>query len=129
MRSTPGSVLLSSLKAYCFCGHDGLNQLNSIESLQLRNETEWVLLPLNNNLVSLNRVAAVAHDGKIILFGGMLPYHMYYFNENGELWDDLSHVDNIPGHMNRGTVISKDGLVYAVGTREEWKGEWRLQVF
>ena len=34
-RDSPGSVLLSPLRAFCFSGREGLHSVNSIETLQL----------------------------------------------------------------------------------------------
>ena len=50
-RYWPGSTLLKSMRAFCFCG--GLSPgtyMNSIESLQVDKEGEWKTLPLNEKI-------------------------------------------------------------------------------
>ena len=70
-RACPGSLLLNSMKAFCFCGALSMSvSLNSIESLELESQSNWKALPLNEKVVQTFHLAATSFRGKILLFGG-----------------------------------------------------------
>ena len=103
-RSSPGSILLPSKIAFCFCGSEGARkQLNSIEHLQT--ELEWRTLPLNDKIVETFHLAATQYGNKIVLFGGfsLASYNTYILSEEGKVEQDLSQDPLIPGAMCRGT--------------------------
>ena len=72
--STPwewaGTVLLSSLRIFCFCGrnYDDI-LLNSIESLEAERDLEWKTLPLDDRVAQADDMAAAEFKGKIVVFG------------------------------------------------------------
>ena len=59
-RQSAGTVLLPSLKAFCFCGTRGQEELNLIETLQLEAQAEWKSLPLSDKIVNISQVAVVS---------------------------------------------------------------------
>ena len=70
-RHHPGSIVLQSLKAFCFCGTlDSIINTNSIESLQIDADREWQFLPLNDEIRKTQQIAAVAFMGSVFVFGG-----------------------------------------------------------
>ena len=71
-RRFPGSILLQSKIAFCFCGHhQGLRDyLNSIESLQLDWNGNWTTLPRDNRIAKTFHLAAASLFNSIVLFGG-----------------------------------------------------------
>lgn len=70
-RQRPGTILLKSMTAYCFCGSKGFhNNLNSIEKLDMENEGSWRVLPINNEIAQTYHLAAVLFEEKIVVFGG-----------------------------------------------------------
>ena len=70
-RQLPGSILLSSMRAFCFCGAQGSGtRLNSIESLQTNKDSKWKTLPLNRKIGKAFDLGAVKYGNKIVLFGG-----------------------------------------------------------
>ena len=46
-RLWPGSILLKSKRAFCFCGIGAKGNLNSIERLEVEQNTEWELLSID----------------------------------------------------------------------------------
>ena len=50
-RCLPGTILLESKKAFCFCGRqEGYTNLNSIETLQTDSGREWAILALTDRV-------------------------------------------------------------------------------
>ena len=91
-RAIPGSVLLPSMRAFCFCGING-QELNSVERLELESEIEWQMLPLSENIAKIAHIAAALYESKIVIFGGFLGGlggHCYQISEEGEVVKDLS---------------------------------------
>ena len=53
-RSLPGSVLLPSKRAFCFCGSQTfVNFLNSVETIQMKSDSEWKTLPLSDRVAKI----------------------------------------------------------------------------
>ena len=105
-REWPGSILLKSLRAFCFCGSQGYAQrANSIESLETHKDREWRTLPLNDQMAKTYDLAATQYGNKIVLFGGdnHATFNTYIYSEEGELERDLSEDPLIPGRMCRGS--------------------------
>ena len=70
-RESPGSCLLTSMTAFCFCGaRTNYMHLNLIEKLQLGAEEEWKSLPVEYKISPTYLLAAVSFLGRIIIFGG-----------------------------------------------------------
>ena len=59
-RTLPGSVLLKSMKAFCFCGTNLGWEINSIEGIQIGTEEEWRVLPLNDDVALRSNLAGVS---------------------------------------------------------------------
>ena len=57
-RYFPGSILLSSRRAFCFCGFGSNKYLNSIEMLQSDKAEEWKTLPLSDEIARTCNLAA-----------------------------------------------------------------------
>ena len=61
-RQMPGSILLSSQKAFCFCGIlEDSKKLNSIESLNTETDEKWKTFPPNNKIDLTFHLAAVEY--------------------------------------------------------------------
>ena len=117
-RHFPGSLLLKSRRAFCFCGsHGPQNRVNSIESIQLAWEGEWKTLPLNGKIAKTYHLAAVPYLSRVMLFGGAshASYNMYKLDEEGNLLEDLSGDPLIPGAMCQGSFVVEEGKLYAMG--------------
>ena len=55
---------------------------------------------------------------------------MYSFSEEGELLEDLSADPIIPGVMGQGSLVVREGKIYAVGWRKfNTIFDWRIQAF
>ena len=68
-RQYPGSILLKSKRAFCFCGELGsLNYSNEVETIQ--SDTEWKILPYNRKVRKTQHLAAVSWFNLILVFGG-----------------------------------------------------------
>lgn len=127
-RSWAASCMLKIKTAYCFCGSvRGESYLNSAEMLEEGAEA-WKLIKVK--LPRTFHCAAVEIGGNILLFGGtdQSKYCTIRLSEALEILDDQSDDTAIPGWVDWGTVVQKDGKVYAYGSRDSWKN-WRLQIF
>ena len=88
-RMLPGSLLLKSLEAFCFCG--GLapqNFINRIEKMRVECEANWRTLPLDSRIAKTYHIAGVSFRSKIMLFGGVssASYNMYALMRKGSWW-------------------------------------------
>lgn len=83
-RQWPGSCVLKSGLAYCFCGYINRKSiLNSIETIDLgSNNSQWQMLTMQEAVEPNYHLVALPYSGKILLFGG---YHgkknMYMFSQ------------------------------------------------
>ena len=63
-RRNPGSILLSSQRAFCFCGEIGdFKKTNSIEKLEICVDKQWKLLPVDDRVVKICNLAAASFLG------------------------------------------------------------------
>ena len=77
-------------------------------------------------------MSAVNLRGDIVLFGGDRGkyFSCFVFDETGELLEDLSKEELIPGSVNGGTAIVERGKLYTVGQTSIKKAlKWRVVVF
>ena len=138
-RISPGSVVLRSMRAFCFCGANYYRkQFNSIESIQLNeSKLKWRTLPLNEKIAQISKVMAVDVGTGIYVFGGRKYGYMYKLNEEGELVADLSDSRLIPFkkeryeavHVHYETQINMvvhSGSIYAI---ELYDGSYRVKKF
>ena len=131
-RQWPGSILLSSKKAFCFCGSLAPNYyLNSVETVQTDNEVQWRTLPLNDKITKTYHLAAADYMNKLVLFGGasQASYHTLTLSKEGELEQDLPKDPLIPGVMCSGSFWVLNGKIYAVGSQQLKYRQWRMKVF
>ena len=132
-RHMPGSCLLPSKRAFCFCGSQGIGKdQNTIENLETELGKEWKTVVLRQRIAKTCDLGAVALKGKILLFGGVgyVWNKMYKLDEEGRLLEDLSGYSKIPGYMCSGVAIVVKGKVYAVGQREfPDEQKWKPEVF
>ncbi len=54
---------------------------------------------------------------------------MYVFSKEGELIQDLSSLDRIPGSMTSGVAFAQEETIYAGGSRIDWDGEESALLF
>ena len=131
-RQRPGSILLKSKRAFCFCGgNDMYTDLNSIESLEIEKETQWKTLTLNYQIAQTYHFAGVEFKNKIVVFGGhsyTSSYSAFIFSKEGELEQDLSQDSLTPEDMCQGSFTVQGGKIYAVGFSEV-SSEWAMRVF
>ena len=121
-RRFPGSILLKSKKAFCFCGHYALDDyLNSIESIQIDSNVNWKTLAIHARIAKTFHLAAASLFNSIVLFGGRRykSLHMYILNEEGKLEHDLSSDKHIPGGMCFGSFIVHVGRIFAKSNRKD----------
>ncbi len=113
----------AELKCFVFCGYNGKgHELNSIELLLPKRQTEWLRLPLDERLAKMDNVAAVPFQGAVLLFGGNLDagHYMYVLGEDGRLKQDLSALEAIPGGMSQCPYFLQGARLYTAGPfREE----------
>lgn len=69
-RYLPGSILLETKRAFCFCGGQGDHRFSSIESIQSNKEEGWKALPLNESIAKTYSLAAAEYRNEILVFGG-----------------------------------------------------------
>ena len=103
-RLKPGSIVLESMRSFCFCGwtrHGGA--LSSIETIDPEKESQWTTLPLS--IAKANDIAAAHYKTKIILFGeeNIVSFLTYVLNEEGALEQDCSHYPQIPSAVSSGS--------------------------
>ena len=128
-RKLPGSILLGSLRALCFCGYRD-SKLNSIESIQFGAETKWKVIRCN--VESNYHLACASFLNSIVVFGGVdHPRNCTYtFDEEGRLLARMEDTALIPGAMCLGSFKVKKKKLFAVGNirlKTEWK--WRFVVY
>ena len=113
-RRYPGTVLLPSNKALCFCG-ENQSYLNSVETLQDEN-SEWKSLALDTRIAKTFHLAAVSFNNWILLFGGRnyASRHTHIMSEEGKLEKDLSQDALIPEGMCFATFTIQRGTIYAL---------------
>ena len=131
-RYSPGSILLQSMRAFCFCGCGSESILNSIERLEPHQEGGWKTLPLNDKIAKTYYLAATEYGNKVVLFGGSSGtfYITYILSEEGELEMNLSFALHVSGLMRTGPYSVKRGKIYALGeNKAKIKTEWNLRVF
>ena len=58
-RGWPGSVLLKSKTAFCFCENNKHEPSNSVESLRI-SYTGWKMLPIESRIASIFHLAGVS---------------------------------------------------------------------
>ena len=116
-RQSPGSCLLKSMKAFCFCGFNEFSNINSIEIFSIGNDDKWSLLPIDSRVAATQQLVAVSYEESIIVFGGtqLSTYCMYLFSQNGEFLCDMSSLPDIPGFMCQGVTVASEGKIYAFG--------------
>ena len=70
-RESPGSVLLQSLRAYCFCG-DHRGSAASLEYLEMSiHETRWKTMKLDQiESQSCSSLVGVEYEKNVVVFGG-----------------------------------------------------------
>ena len=134
IRCSPGSVLLSPMVAFCFCGRQYFKRnLNTIESIRIETDSEWKILALNDHVPNTNQIGVAQFEGKLMMFGGDEYWRVTsQFSLEGELIVDHSGDKGIPGQMNSHSfTVGQDGKIYAVEQEEGSKnpGEWRVKVF
>ena len=80
-------------------------------------ETKWSTLPLKNQIAKTLGLIGVQFEGRILVFGGTpwSSFNMYALNEEGELLENLSEDQNIPGYMCQGAVVVIKGKLHAAG--------------
>ena len=85
-RHLPGSALLETKRAFCFCGHQPA-YLNTIESIQTDTEVKWKTVPLNEKVPKTFHLAVVSTSNKLVVFGGRSYHslHSFIFSEEAEL--------------------------------------------
>ena len=60
------------------------------------------------------------------MFGGTNGREVHYeMNEEGEDLKELDNLENIPGAMNKGSVLVRKDRIIAVGMRVDWKFEFK----
>ena len=70
-RRWPGSMLMTSMKAFSFCGEITYSShLNEVETTQIGYEDKWITLPLSSHFAKTLGLAGVQFQGKILVFGG-----------------------------------------------------------
>ena len=122
---SPGSLLLQSKRAFCFCGE---YKFYTIETIQIDCEAKWKTLAFENTKVLLtNSLRGVSLFNSIVLFGGECtgPLTTLILSEEGELLRDLSDDPLIPGAPITFEVLK--GSLYSVGFNF-FKHKWRYSV-
>ena len=123
--------------AYCFGGQTGVTEegpvyTSSIEKIDIDFNNHWTLLTLNLPQKAYHIVGVPLQRG-ILVFGGtedkQTEYQMYLINLDGVMTQELSNIKNIPGFMGGGSVILQNDMLYAVGSREQWKMQKRPMMF
>ena len=117
-RSRPGSLVLQSRTAFCFCGSLGYGSfLNSVESLELAVEGKWSILAVNSEMKQTLHLTGASFKGAIVVFGGppLETSSMCILSEEGDFKADLSHLGQIPNSMCSGSYIVDDNKIFAAG--------------
>ena len=111
-RQWPGSILLPSMRAFCFCGLPETDETKPIESYQLKCDTEWKSLIFNEKITQAAQLVGVSFRNKILAFGGRKYNHsMFYLSEEGELEEYCSENASIPQYMCMGSFTVKEGNI------------------
>ena len=132
-RQWPGSILLKSMRAFCFCGNLGFGAiLNWVETLQIESEAEWRLLPLEIKIAKTYHLAAASFHNKVLVFGGsnIASFNTLILSEEGDLLEDRSSDALIPGYMGEGSYCVHWGILYSIGQNfEQGKWKWSMRAF
>ena len=72
--------------------------MNVIESIRVDSDLRWKILPINEKIEGMHRVAGVEWRGKVVIFGGSIfsGRRMYVISQEGEFEQDLSADPLIP---------------------------------
>ena len=133
-RQWPGSILLKSKRAFCFCGSQGNKySVNSIEALETESDEWWRILPVDERMAKTYHLgAALFKEDEIVLFGGHqgTSFNMYLLDEEGQIIQDMSKDPLIPGWMCQDTFVVEEGRIFAVGFKNGWfHSKWHVQAF
>ncbi len=103
--------------------------MGTIEALHLSDASpEWRLLHTNPMLAPACLLTVLQLDSRLFLFGGAHASHMYSFSMEGELLEDFSGLEGIPGE--RGPAVIRNSLLYTYTRRRDWGPPfWRVTSF
>ena len=70
-RERPGTVLLPSLAAFCFCGKQDIGAYTkSVERLQVNGDLGWETLPIDDRIPSTYQLTVIPFQGSLLVLGG-----------------------------------------------------------